>query len=83
VVYPIYPLHLSLLKDLPARWEWVGMVYRWNPMVEMLELFRYTFLYSEWPPIRSLVFTSLAAITCAGFGYWVFRKASPNFAREI
>jgi len=83
VVYPIYPRHLSLLKDLPARWEWVGVVYRWNPMVEILELFRYTFLYREWPPLNTWIFTTVSAFLCLAVGYLIFKKAAPKFAREI
>ncbi|MCD4654138.1 ABC transporter permease [bacterium] len=78
VVYPI-----SLLENLPEKWSWISVAYRWNPMVEILELFRYTFLYQQWPSWKMLVFSFVSSVICAVGGYYVFRKASPNFAREI
>ncbi|MBN1880159.1 ABC transporter permease [bacterium] len=83
VVYPIHPDHLSLLNGLPEKWEWFRSVYRLNPMVDMLEMFRYTFLYHEWPPPTMILSLFLVALLTAVAGFWIFRKVSPNFAREI
>jgi len=83
VVYPIFPAKISLLNGLPENWEWVGVVYRWNPMVQILELFRYTFLYQQWPSWRVITYSFVSAVICLIIGLLVFRKASPKFAREI
>ncbi len=83
VVYPIYPDHLSLLNGLPEKWEWFHQVYRLNPMVNILELFRYTFLYREWPSMNMILSLLLISSLTAVAGYWIFRRVSPNFAREI
>lgn len=83
VVYPIHPDHLSLLNGLPEKWGWFRSVYRFNPMVDILELFRFTFLYREWPSPGRVVFLLVVAVITALAGYWIFRRVSPNFAREI
>lgn len=78
VVYPI-----TYLNDIPPKWGWLVMVYRLNPMVHMLELFRFTFLYQQSPSIRSISYAALSAIISVLLGYIVFRKVAPRFAREI
>jgi lipopolysaccharide transport system permease protein len=78
VVYPI-----TYLNDIPPKWAWLITVYRLNPMVHILELFRYTFLYQNWPSFKSVAFSIAASIVSVVVGYMVFRKAAPNFAREI
>lgn len=83
VVYPIYPLRLSLLVGLPENWQWVGAIYKWNPMVQILEMYRFTFLYQEWPSLKMMGYSFGSALLCLVIGYLVFRKAAPNFAREI
>ncbi len=78
IVYP-----LSLLDDVSAKWLWVQRVYRLNPMVNILELFRYTFLYQQWPTLRTFGYSAASAIISLAAGYWFFRKVSPKFVREI
>jgi len=83
IVYPVYPKHLSLLKDLPQSWQWISELYWLNPMVNILELFRFAFLYQSWPPVGLFISATIWALISLAVGYYGFRKMSPYFAREI
>jgi homopolymeric O-antigen transport system permease protein len=78
VVYP-----MTLLKDIPESYSWFVRVYKLNPMVELLELFRYAFLYQSWPPLKHVLYAGVWSIAVAVFGYMIFKKLEPRFAREI
>jgi lipopolysaccharide transport system permease protein len=78
IVYP-----LSLLDDVSSNWHWVQRLYRLNPMVNILELFRHTFLYQQWPTLRTVGYSAASALVSLVVGYWIFKKVSPNFVREI
>ncbi len=58
-------------------------LYKLNPMVEMLELFRYAFLYQAWPPMKHFLYALFWGIGTLISGYYIFRRTSPYFAREI
>ncbi|MBN1355613.1 ABC transporter permease [bacterium] len=78
VVYP-----LSLLKDLPESYQWFARIYKLNPMVEILELFRHAFLYESWPPLKHVLYAGIWSFAMTIAGYWMFKKLEPLFAREV
>ncbi len=78
VVYP-----MKLLEDLPEKYAWFSHIYKLNPMVEILELFRYAFLYQSWPPLKHVAYAAVWSLISLGFGYFLFKKLEPRFAREI
>ncbi len=78
VVYPI-----SLLADLPEKYTLFRQLYHLNPMVELMELFRYAFLYNTMPNLNFFIYSFAWSFSVFAFGWWLFRKLSANFAREI
>jgi len=73
----------SKLKEQESSSVFLLRTYKLNPMVSMLELFRYAFLYQAWPPLKYLIYASVWSIISLLTGYWFFRKTAPLFAREI
>lgn len=78
IVYP-----MTLLNDLPDKFSWFIRIYKLNPMVEILELFRYAFLYQSWPPVKHVLYALAWSIIVLIGGYISFKKYEPLFAREI
>ncbi|MBN1552327.1 ABC transporter permease [bacterium] len=83
IVYPLEYLH----KNLPEGYLWLERLYKMNPMVEILELFRFAFFntkpYENWPPLKYILYASIWALVSLMAGYWLFKKLEPRFAREI
>jgi lipopolysaccharide transport system permease protein len=75
---------------VPEIWHWHGwniparLLYSLNPMVGVIDGFRWCLLRGESPLDLSTVFTSLALtlILCAS-GIWYFRKMERTFADVI
>lgn len=71
VIYPI--------REIPAAWQWL---YSLNPMVGVVEGFRWTVLGQQ-PPGSALLISSLAAVAVLISGVFYFRHMERTFADTI
>lgn len=78
IVYPI-----TLLDQLPQKMLWFTKIYRLNPLVEVLEMFRYALLYNSMPNLNFFLYAFFWSVGLLVIGYFVFKKLEFAFAREI
>ncbi len=66
---------------IPESWRWVFAL---NPMVGVIDSFRWTFLEVSYPGMGWNIFTSVAiSLTLLATGFCYFRKMERSFADEI
>jgi ABC-type polysaccharide/polyol phosphate export systems, permease component len=55
----------------------------YNPMGIIIEMFRNTLIYHQWPAMPELVFTGVVALALLAIGFFVFKHLEPSFAEEV
>jgi len=65
---------------IPSSWTWV---YDLNPMVGIIDSFRWALLGSENFPVDSLLYSIIVSSFCFVFGLMVFRRLERKFADVI
>ena len=65
---------------IPTRYQ---MLYRLNPVLQLLEAYRDILLNNSWPSAFSLLLVGGASVVGLFFGYHVFIRASYRFVEEL
>ncbi len=80
----IYPLNL-----VPAKAHLLGVevpfgdLYRLNPMVRLVEMYRDLLYHLRWPPIADLAYVGGLAVVALLVGRAMFLRLEPRFAEEL
>jgi lipopolysaccharide transport system permease protein len=67
-------------KEVPAQWQWV---YSLNPMVGVINGFRWALLGAKPPDPANLILSSIVALALLVTGLFYFRNMERTFADEI
>ena len=81
IVYPasLVPTKAHLLGyELPMT-----TLYRLNPMVRFVGMYRDLMYDLRWPPLYDLAYVTGCAILSVLIGRWIFLKLEPRFAEEL
>jgi len=54
-----------------------------NPMTSIMLLYRESLLYLRWPSISLMFYATGSSLTVLFAGYYIYKKLSPNFAKEV
>jgi lipopolysaccharide transport system permease protein len=65
---------------IPDKYQ---MLYRLNPVLQLLEAYRAILLNGTCPSVSSLLLVGGASVVCLFFGYHVFKRASYRFVEEL
>ena len=77
----LYPL--SLLKDLPQKYQFIEKVVMLNPMTHYVEFFRDVMMRSTVPSFKENIVCLAMALITLGFGALVFKKAEGKFILHL
>lgn len=82
VQFGLYVSPVGFSSDIvPEKWR---LLYSLNPMVGVIDGFRWSFLRGETPfPTISLITASLITAALCATGIWYFRKTERTFADVI
>jgi lipopolysaccharide transport system permease protein len=72
IIYPI--------KALP---EWFRPYVEMNPTTQIAKAYQNIFAFNQWPQWASLIWVAVLAFGLLFFGYWVYRKLSPQIVDEL
>ena len=75
----VYPLSLVTDKKIAL----LDTVFRLNPMVRFLEIYRDLMYHLRWPEFSDLAYVTGVTIISVAVGRWVFLKLEPRFAEEL
>ncbi|MFC1852366.1 ABC transporter permease [candidate division CSSED10-310 bacterium] len=63
-------------------WHWI-MLYRLNPMVPFIEMYRSIMMYSRLPGLSSWLYVTLISVITFMIGYGVFKRLEFDMVKEI
>ena len=76
----VSPVVYEMQAVVPVDWQWL---YSLNPMVGVLEGFRWTLLGKSAPPVQSMLFSTVGVSFILLTGLIVFRRLESQFADRI
>lgn len=84
----IYPYHLverasADLGGLLGTMITVGDLYRLNPMVHFVDVFRQLLYDNRWPDPAALLICACWAVAVLGLGWWIFRSREHRLAELL
>ncbi|MBS3909183.1 MAG: ABC transporter permease [Actinobacteria bacterium] len=69
------------MSMIPDRFLW--LIKYANPMTSVIFLYREALYYLHWPSLKLLAYTTVSSLLVFWAGYWLFKRLSPAFAKEV
>lgn len=54
-----------------------------NPMASIIFLYREALYYLRWPSLKLIAYATISSLIVFWAGYWIFRRLSPEFTKEV
>lgn len=79
----IYPLSLLEKSYWMQRFPWMLTVYKLNPMVPVVSMYRSLLYENQLPSVNMVLYGMASAAVLLVLGYYVFHRLEPAFAEEV
>lgn len=79
----LYDISMIEKSSMAQAHPWIMYVYKLNPLVWVIQLYRNILYYNQWPTLKMFVIAAIGASLIFVAGYVVFHKLEPRFAEEV
>jgi len=79
----IYQLSMVEKSSLMMRRPYLMYIYKLNPMVWMITVYRELLYENRWPTLKMFLYAITGAVILLIIGYTVFHRLQPRFAEEV
>jgi len=79
----LYDISMIEKSSMAQNHPWIMYVYKMNPLVWVIQLYRNILYFNQWPPVKMFVYAAIGAVIIFVAGYVVFQRLAPKFAEEV
>ena len=79
----LYDISMLENSSMAQTRPWIMYLYKLNPLVWLMQLYRQILYLNQWPSLKALGFAALSSGIIFVLGYVVFRRLEAKFAEEV
>jgi lipopolysaccharide transport system permease protein len=79
----LYDISMIEKSSMAQAHPWIMYVYKLNPLVWVIQLYRDILYYNQWPTLKMFAIAAAGAAIIFVAGYVVFHKLEPRFPEEV
>jgi lipopolysaccharide transport system permease protein len=79
----LYDISMIENSSMAQNHPWIMYVYKLNPLVWVIQLYRNILYFNQWPTVKMFVYAAIGAALVFVVGYAVFQRLAPKFAEEV
>lgn len=79
----LYDISMIEKSSMAQNHPWIMTIYKLNPMVWVIQLYRSILYYNQWPSFKMVAYAAIGAGIVFIVGYAVFQGLAAKFAEEV